>query len=173
MNSKELLKSTSFSIETCNLSVSGITKRIECEPILKKIDFSVRAGEIVAIMGPNGCGKTTFLKILAGLETYDNGSIQFKVNNNHYHPRIGFVFQNAHLSLYPWQTVEKHFLFGLSNLMLSLDEQMLRVHQMLKLLGLQECKNLYPAQLSGGLAQLTAIGRALIAKPDIVLFDEA
>lgn len=171
MNLKMQSVSNQCSIETNRIFLESVTKCIASSVILDAIDFSLDSGTITSLMGPNGCGKTTLLKILSGLDDLSSGTIRFGDSISS-RPRIGFVFQDARLSLYPWQTVAQHFEFGLQGLSLSKEERALRIEETLRLLGLSSQKHLYPFQLSGGMAQLTAIGRALICEPDLILFDE-
>lgn len=133
---------------------------------MNDISFDIRDGEIVALMGPNGCGKTTLLKIIAGFEMQSTGSILY---NTHaiQDLRCGIVFQNTQESLFPWQTVERHLTTKPAPLMPNE-----ALEALLKQLGLYEHRRKYPYQLSGGMAQLLAIGRAFAQAPQLFLLDE-
>ena len=144
-------------------------------PVLKDVNFSMEEGEYVAIMGPSGSGKSTLLNIIGGIETADEGSIiidgETVENMNdkqlslYRRKHLGYVFQSY--NLIPNLTVKENIETGayLSNDPLPLDD-------MLKTLGLWEHKDKIPNQLSGGQQQRTAIGRAIIKNPDILLCDE-
>jgi ABC-type nitrate/sulfonate/bicarbonate transport system ATPase subunit len=131
-------------------------------------DFSLSAsrGDFVSIIGRSGSGKTTFLRIVAGLLEKTSGEITY---SDGVRPGIGMVFQEPRLM--PWLTVEKNILFaylnrGKKNIPYE------RAVLLLEKLGLTEYRNAYPSQLSGGMAQRVALGRALCSEPDLILMDE-
>jgi NitT/TauT family transport system ATP-binding protein len=138
---------------------------------LRPIDFSISEGEFIAVVGPSGCGKSTLLKMIAGLLPPSAGEIRIegakvlKPNRN-----VGIVFQNA--LLLPWRTV-------LGNVMLPIDMKRLpkrdyreRARQLLRMTGLAGFERKMPWQLSGGMQQRSAICRALIHDPKIMMMDE-
>ncbi|MFH1292477.1 MAG: ABC transporter ATP-binding protein [bacterium] len=137
--------------------------------ILDNIGFDLGRNEIIAILGPNGCGKTTLLKIIAGLEEYTDGEIVVHAQTSYRSLKYGFIFQNHQNSLYPWKTVTKNIKFAIRDKSAYKNQI---TDGILKDLNLSQHKNKYPYQLSGGMAQLTAIGRALAMQPDIFLLDE-
>jgi sulfonate transport system ATP-binding protein len=128
------------------------------------VDFELGEGEAATIVGPSGSGKTTLLRIAAGLERPDSGLATRREGS-----RLGFVFQEPRLlgSL----TVAGNVALGLGSGRAE-REGALRVAEVLELLGLRDFRRAYPAQLSGGLAQRVALGRALVRDPDILLMDE-
>ena len=123
------------------------------------LQFSARAGEFIAIVGPSGAGKTTLLKIISGLDTAFDGEIRLPAGAT-----LGYMFQEARLM--PWLTV-------LENLQLipsAMQRQQLL--EMLEMVGLKECASLYPRQLSGGMQRRVALLRAFIVQPQLLLMDE-
>lgn len=135
---------------------------------LGEVTFTVNEGEFVTLFGPNGSGKTTLLNIIANLETPTVGSITYTKSN----PKIGYVFQNYDESLLPWRTVEKNLRLPLENNLHSEQEISAQVDKIISLLNLNTYRQKYPYQLSGGKKQLTALGRALVIEPDLLLMDE-
>jgi ABC-type nitrate/sulfonate/bicarbonate transport system ATPase subunit len=130
--------------------------------------FSLSAprGDFVSIIGRSGSGKTTFLRIVAGLLEKTSGEIRYDCAEP---PRIGMVFQEPRLM--PWLTVEKNVLFAYLNR----DKRAIpydRASKLLEMLGLSSYKDAYPSQLSGGMAQRAALGRALCCEPELILMDE-
>jgi sulfate transport system ATP-binding protein len=145
---------------------------------LKDINLTVPSGELVALLGPSGSGKTTLLRIIAGLESPDEGSVLFdgkETTNSHVSERrVGFVFQ--HYALFRHMTVFDNVAFGLNvkprNLRPSKGEIREKVHGLLKLVQLENLAGRYPAQLSGGQRQRVALARALAVEPQVLLLDE-
>ncbi len=147
---------------------------------LNGTSFTVKRGELLAILGPSGCGKSTLLACIAGIETPDSGVIELNGNllndpeNGLYEPpesrNIGMVFQNY--ALWPHMTVEKNLAFPLK--MHKRNRAFIRqeVNRILELVRLREKGSRYPGQLSGGEQQRVALGRALIMNPDLLLLDE-
>lgn len=163
------------------LYVRGVSKHYDTAPdprlgsggvrVLDNVSFTARKGEFVTIVGPNGCGRSTFFRILAGLEEMDYGRILIG-GKTPKEAKIGFVFQNYRESLYPWRTC-------LGNLMMPLEldgvprrERRRRVDEFLWMLDMSIREDAYPYELSGGQQQMLAILRALIYQPDILLLDE-
>ena len=138
------------------------------------IGFTVNDGELVALLGPSGGGKTTVLRMIAGLEMPDSGDIYIRdrrVNTLSVQERnIGFVFQNY--ALFKNMTVFKNIAFGLKIKKVPRAELKNRVAEMLTLFGLDGLENRYPHQLSGGQRQRVAIARSLAPKPSVLLLDE-
>lgn len=138
------------------------------------IDLKIADGEFMVIVGPSGCAKSTTLRMLAGLETISGGEVRIgeKIVNN-LAPKsrgIAMVFQNY--ALYPHMTVRENLAFGLKLSKMPKDEIARQVDEAAKILELEELMDRLPRQLSGGQAQRVAVGRAIVKKPDVFLFDE-
>lgn len=139
------------------------------------VDFSVEKGEFIALTGPSGGGKTTLLRIIAGLEKAENGTIIFNnqtwlnTNNKTFlvpqKRPIGFVFQNY--ALFPNMTIQQNLTFALNK-----NVPKNRVGELMEIIDLSALANRYPHQLSGGQQQRVALARALVRQPEILLLDE-
>ena len=138
------------------------------------VSFGIEKGKLIGLLGPSGSGKTTILRMIAGLETPDNGDIIIddKVINNVPASKrgIGFVFQSY--ALFRYMTVFENIAFGLRVLKKSDSEIKDRVAELVKLIGLDGLENRYPSQLSGGQRQRVAFARALAPNPQLLLLDE-
>ena len=127
------------------------------------ISFSIQEGETVGILGTSGCGKSTLLRVLSGLDKNYEGAIEIAGQGEH---PIGMIFQEPRLM--PWLTVKENILFGAKDA----KKKQATLREYLKLVGLSDFGDYYPKDLSGGMAQRTAIARALIGEPDVLLLDE-
>jgi spermidine/putrescine transport system ATP-binding protein len=138
------------------------------------INLKVKHGEVFSLLGPSGCGKTTTLRILAGLETADEGEvlIEGEVINDvpPYRRDCNLVFQN--LALFPHMTVEENLAYGLERKRVPKSEIRKRVGEMLEFMQLNGMESRYTVQLSGGQQQRVALGRSLVLKPKLLLLDE-
>lgn len=166
------------------LEIKGVNKSFGREDkkttVLVDLNLSVEKGEQVAIMGKSGCGKTTLMNILAGIDTPDSGEYyldgkQIKIKNatqgaKFRRNRVGVVLQ--HFALINDMTVYENIEMGLWESGLSRGEMKSQVTSMMKKLGLEKLNDKYPPTLSGGEKQRVAIGRALITKPILLLADE-
>ena len=154
-------------------NVSKSFAKVEKDEIthaLSSISLEMKSGEFISLVGTSGCGKSTILRLIAGLITPTVGTLS--VNDKEITgpaPDRGMVFQRP--TLFPWLTVEKNICFSLKmQNKLKGNEQ--RVDHMLDLIGLKNFKDDYPGQLSGGMAQRVALVRTLINEPPILLLDE-
>ena len=137
---------------------------------LHDISVTMESGEFISLVGPSGCGKSTILRLVAGLIFPTLGKVT--VNGKEIDgpsPERGMVFQKP--TLFPWLTVEKNIAFSLE-MQGKLKGNEDRVKRMLDIIGLEQFKDDYPAQLSGGMAQRVALVRSLINQPEILLLDE-
>lgn len=160
---------------TKDLVINNVSKTFQTKngefKALAPVDMTVKDGSFVTILGPSGCGKSTLIRIVAGLETATTGTV--KIGDQIITkpgPDRGMVFQTY--TLYPWLTVEKNISFGLDLKKELNAEKREKVESYLELIGLQDFRKHYPAQLSGGMKQRVAIARALINDPNILLMDE-
>jgi ABC-type sugar transport system ATPase subunit len=164
---------TSFDSGT-HLSLSGITRRFAGVTALDGVDLAVRRGELCVIVGPSGCGKSTLLRTIAGLEPLDAGTVRLAGRDvTRLTPRdrdVAFVFQSY--ALYPHLTVRGNLEFPLRVRGVAADERARRAEEAAELLGIDELLDRKPAQLSGGQRQRVAMGRAVVRKPALFLFDE-
>ncbi|HSJ54080.1 MAG TPA: ABC transporter ATP-binding protein [Anaerolineae bacterium] len=140
-------------------------------PALENVSLEVRGGEFVAIVGPSGCGKSTLLRILGGLLAPTAGVVYLDGRPLSSPQRqVAYVFQNV--NLLPWRTVLRNVLLPLEVAGTARAEALSRAESVLALVGLQGFADLYPRELSGGMAQRVAIARALVAQPELLLLDE-
>ncbi len=155
-----------------SIEIAGLRKEYVSGPgrvlALDTIDLRVSPGEFVCIVGPSGCGKSTLLRILAGLDTQTGGT--FKVEAPGWSVQNAMVFQES--GLFPWMSVEANVAFGLMTRGVPAAEAAERVEAALKLVGLTKFRRHYPHQLSGGMRQRSAIARAFVTDPGVLLMDE-
>jgi NitT/TauT family transport system ATP-binding protein len=139
--------------------------------VLDDVSLSVRSGSFVCIVGPSGCGKTTLLRLLAGLTFPSSGEVIFEGERlEHPRRRIGFVFQQSNLM--PWRSALDNIRLPLELQARPVEEQQQRAREMVSLVGLAGFEAALPRDLSGGMAQRVALGRALVHEPDVLLLDE-
>ncbi len=138
---------------------------------LEDVSFKVKKGEFFVILGPSGCGKSTLIKILSGLLTPTKGDV-FVNGQRVVEPlkKVGIVFQSP--ILLKWSTVAENILLPVTALGLPVKDYIDKVDELLELVGLQDFKDKYPRELSGGMQQRVSIARALILEPDFLLMDE-
>jgi multiple sugar transport system ATP-binding protein len=157
-----------------SVTLSGVRKSFGSTEVLHGIDVAVEDGEFCVLVGPSGCGKSTLLRMIAGLEEISAGTISIGrrvVNGVAPKQRdIAMVFQNY--ALYPHMSVYDNMAFSLKLAGESKEETRVRVEEAALILGLQEYLGRYPRQLSGGQRQRVAMGRAIVRKPQVFLFDE-
>lgn len=161
-----------------SIEIRNIKKNFGQFSALNDVSLDVPSGELVALLGPSGCGKTTLLRIIAGLESPDDGSIHFHgkdtTERSVQDRQVGFVFQ--HYALFRHMTVFENVAFGLrvrpKSTRPSDTEIKRRVHELLELVQLDWLADRYPPQLSGGQRQRIALARALAVEPKVLLLDE-
>lgn len=138
---------------------------------LDRIDFEVRAGEFVSIVGTSGCGKSTLLNIIAGLADYTSGELLLngKAVSGPGSDRA-VVFQSD--ATFPWLSVEDNIQYGMKVKKVPKEQRKRTTDELLNLLGLEKFRRSYPRELSGGMRKRIDIGRAYAAEPEILLMDE-
>ncbi|VED59944.1 amino acid ABC transporter ATP-binding protein [Staphylococcus simulans] len=161
------------------INIKHLKKNFGSNEVLKDIELEINAGEVVAIIGPSGGGKSTLLRCINLLEQPDGGEINFEGTNilgkdvkvNELRQKMGMVFQN--FNLFPHKTVLENIMLA-PKLLKHTDSTSLKQEsqELLDKVGLSDKGNSYPAQLSGGQKQRVAIARALAMHPDVLLFDE-
>ncbi len=151
--------------------VKNLTKRFGDLTVLDDINFTVKEGEFLVIVGPTGCGKTTFLNLLSTLYEPTEGSIIIDgepadpIKHN-----ISFVFQEP--STLPWRTVRENIAYGMEVKKFPKDRLEAELNKVMDIVGLTECADLYPNQISASMEQRVAIARAFAVNPDLLLMDE-
>lgn len=161
-----------------NIQIQQVSKSFGSFQALNDISIDIESGELIALLGPSGSGKTTLLRILAGLETLDEGIILFdRQNITNVSPKereVGFVFQ--HYALFRHMTVFDNVAYGLKvrprKVRPSKEKITKKVNELLSLVKLESLANRYPSQLSGGQRQRVALARALAVEPKVLLLDE-
>ncbi|MGX7041251.1 amino acid ABC transporter ATP-binding protein [Leuconostoc lactis] len=158
------------------LEIKQLTKTYDTNTIFKALNLSVADGEVLSIVGPSGIGKTTLIKILAGLETADAGEVrlndeQLAIDGTRADAKVGLIFQD--FNLFPNYTVIENIMLAPINVSrLSRDAAKAKATALLATLGMTDKADLYPYQLSGGQKQRVAIARALAMDPKILAYDE-
>ncbi len=157
-----------------SVSLRQVRKAFGRTEVVHGVDVAIDDGEFVVLVGPSGCGKSTLLRMIAGLEEITSGEIHIgDVLVNQVAPKqrdIAMVFQNY--ALYPHMTVYENMAFSMKLAGRSKQEQRARVDEAARILGLEAFLDRYPRQLSGGQRQRVAMGRAIVRKPQVFLFDE-
>lgn len=155
------------------VKVSHMTKKFGDLLVLNDISFDVKRGEFLCVVGPTGCGKTTFLNCLTKLGVYQLTSGEILINGEPVDLQkhnVAYIFQEY--SAFPWLTVEENVGYGLKIKKRPAAEIKKQVDEMLDLVGLTEYRNYYPSQLSASMLQRVSIARAFAVQPDLLLMDE-
>ena len=155
------------------VKVSHMTKKFGDLLVLNDISFNVCKGEFLCVVGPTGCGKTTFLNCLTKLGVYQLTSGEILINDESVDlakHNVSYIFQEY--SAFPWQTVEENVAYGLKIKKWPRDKMEKQVNDMLEMVGLTEYRNYYPSQLSASMLQRVSIARAFATQPDLLLMDE-
>ena len=157
------------------LECKGVEKAFygngECAEVISHVDFKVKKNEFVVIFGPGQCGKTTLIKMLAGLESCENGGVYLDGKEvTKPDPDLGVVYQTT--ALFPWLTVRGNVEFGPKVRKLEKKEIRKRSDHFIELVGLKGFEDSFPKELSGGMRQRVGIARAYCNDPRVLLMDE-
>ncbi|CUR54535.1 sulfate ABC transporter, ATP-binding protein [metagenome] len=157
-----------------SIEIKGLNKTFGDFVALENVNVSIPTGQLTALLGPSGGGKSTLLRIIAGLESADSGTITIEGTDATKLPaqkrNVGFVFQ--HYAVFKHMSVAKNVAFGLEIRKRPKKEVVARVDELLKLVHLSQFAHRLPAQLSGGQRQRMALARALAVEPTVLLLDE-
>jgi NitT/TauT family transport system ATP-binding protein len=154
-----------------HVTVRGLSKRFGTSTVYDGFDVDIPRGKLISVFGPNGCGKSTLINLIAGLIPVDRGEILFDGK-----PlraiKFGYVFQNYREALFPWLRSIENIEYPLKMMQLSKAERRARTERLVAHLGVKIDLNRYPYELSGGQQQLVSIMRALVVDPEILFLDE-
>ena len=154
-----------------HVTIRGLSKRFDKAVIYENFDLDIPRGELISVFGPNGCGKSTLINMIAGLIPLDAGEVLFDgmaLNQI----KFGYVFQNYREALFPWMRAFDNIAYPLKMMKVPPAERKLRTEKLVSHLGIKLDLNLYPYQMSGGQQQLVSIMRALVVEPEILFLDE-
>jgi NitT/TauT family transport system ATP-binding protein len=153
------------------ITIRGLSKSFAGQPVYDSFDLDIRRGDILAIFGPNGCGKSTLINMAAGLLPTDGGEILYdgRVVSE---IRVGYVFQNYREALFPWRRAADNIRYPLRRMGLPRAEVEARVARLAERFRVRFDLNRYPYELSGGQQQLVSIMRALAVEPEVLFLDE-
>ena len=156
------------------LEVSGVTRQYGDGFAVKRVSLTVERGDIVCLLGPSGCGKTTLLRLIAGLESPEEGTITFdgRLLNRVPSRNRGFGLMFQDLALFPHMDVSGNVSFGMRMQRRPQDQVTARVNALLRLVGLQDFQKRKVHELSGGERQRVALARSLAAEPSLLMLDE-
>jgi NitT/TauT family transport system ATP-binding protein len=154
-----------------HVTIRGLSKRFDKAVIYDNFDLDIPRGELISVFGPNGCGKSTLINMIAGLIPPDKGEILFdgmKLADI----KFGYVFQNYREALFPWLRAFDNIAYPLKMMNVPPAECKARTERLVARLGVKLDLNLYPYQMSGGQQQLVSIMRAFVVEPEILFLDE-
>lgn len=156
------------------INIKDLVKKYGETTVIPELSLEIKPGEFFTLLGPSGCGKTTLLRMIAGFNSIEGGTIKFNERViNQVEPgkrNIGMVFQNY--AIFPHLTVKGNIAFGLENRKLSKAEISSKVDEILQVVQIEQYKDRMPKNLSGGQQQRVALARAIVIRPDVLLMDE-
>jgi NitT/TauT family transport system ATP-binding protein len=154
-----------------HVTIRGLSKRFDDVVIYDNFDLDIPRGELISIFGPNGCGKSTLINMIAGLIPVDQGQILFD-GAPLSDIKFGYVFQNYREALFPWLRAFDNIAYPLRLMKVPRAERKMRTERLVERLGVKIDLSLYPYKMSGGQQQLVSIMRALVVEPEILFLDE-
>ena len=158
-------------IKRPHVTIRGLSKKFGKTTIYDNFDLDIPHGELISVFGPNGCGKSTLINMIAGLIPVDAGQILFD-GMQLSDIKFGYVFQNYREALFPWMRAFDNIAYPLKMMKVPAAERKARTERLVAHLGVKLDLNLYPYQMSGGQQQLVSIMRALVVEPEILFLDE-
>jgi NitT/TauT family transport system ATP-binding protein len=158
-------------IKRPHVTIRGLSKKFGKTTIYDNFDLDIPRGELISVFGPNGCGKSTLINMIAGLIPVDAGQILFD-GMQLSDIKFGYVFQNYREALFPWMRAFDNIAYPLKMMKVSPAERKARTERLVEHLGIKLDLNLYPYQMSGGQQQLVSIMRSLVVEPEILFLDE-
>ncbi|AXK82688.1 ATP-binding cassette domain-containing protein [Pseudolabrys taiwanensis] len=162
---------TASAVVRPHVTIRGLSKKFGNTVIYDNFDLDLPRGKLISVFGPNGCGKSTLINMIAGLIPVDAGQILFDGMLLD-EIKFGYVFQNYREALFPWMRAFDNIAYPLKMMKVSKRERQERVERLVAHLGIKLDLNLYPYQMSGGQQQLVSIMRALVVDPEILFLDE-
>ena len=154
-----------------HVTIRGLTKHFVDEVVYDRFDLDIPRGKLISVFGPNGCGKSTLINMIAGLIPSDAGEILFDGKPLR-DIKFGYVFQNYREALFPWLRSIDNIEYPLKLMKLPRAERRVRAERLIANLGVKIDLKRYPYELSGGQQQLVSIMRALVVEPEILFLDE-
>ena len=158
-------------IKRPHVTIRGLSKKFGKTTIYDNFDLDIPRGELISVFGPNGCGKSTLINMIAGLIPVDAGQILFD-GMLLSEIKFGYVFQNYREALFPWMRAFDNIAYPLKLMKVPAAERKRRTEALVARLGVKLDLSKYPYQMSGGQQQLVSIMRALIVEPEILFLDE-
>jgi NitT/TauT family transport system ATP-binding protein len=162
---------TARDLPPAHVTIRGLTKRFGDACVYDDFGLDIPRGQLISVFGPNGCGKSTLINMIAGLIPADAGEILFEGKPLHA-IKFGYVFQNYREALFPWLRSIDNIEYPLKLMKLSKGERRTRTERLVTNLGVKIDLHRYPYELSGGQQQLVSIMRALVVEPEILFLDE-
>ena len=157
-----------------SIHIRNVMKKYENNTVIHDLSANIQSGEFFTLLGPSGCGKTTLLRMIAGFNSVERGTIAFDdqiINNIPVYKRnFGMVFQNY--AIFPNMTVYRNIEYGLKNKKLPKEEMKRRVESIMETVQISQYRDRYPDKLSGGQQQRVALARAIVVQPQVLLMDE-
>jgi NitT/TauT family transport system ATP-binding protein len=154
-----------------HVTIRGLSKSFDKTVVYDNFDLDIPRGELISVFGPNGCGKSTLINMIAGLIPADAGQILFD-GRRLAEIKFGYVFQNYREALFPWMRAFDNIAYPLKLMNVPPGERRVRTEKLVAHLGIKLDLGLYPYQMSGGQQQLVSILRALVVEPEILFLDE-
>lgn len=155
-----------------HITIEGLNKSFGGEPVYQDFQLNLPRGQLTSVFGPNGCGKSTLINMMAGILPYESGLILYD-GKPVQDTRIGYVFQNYREALFPWRRALDNILYPLRFLKnVSRAEGLARVERLVHAFDVKVDLKRYPYELSGGQQQLVSIMRALVVEPEVLFMDE-